>query len=199
MGLRRSRHHSPGAAADEAALDPWLEAFHRGERGALEACYREHFDTVDGAAGAILRGADRETVVHEVFSRLIARAELRRAFRGGSFAAWLATVARNHAIDYRRRLARETSLSDDARGGAESASWEEAAQARLLVERFRRESLPAEWAPVFELCFVQQMSQREAAQALGISRTTLAYREMRIRRELRRFVLEADEPEEGPT
>lgn len=197
MSLRRTTHSALGADG-EATPDPWLEAFHRGERDVLEACYRQHFDTVDGAAGAILRGADRETVVHEVFSRLIARPELRRAFHGGSFGAWLSTVARNHAIDYRRRLSRETSLPDDPRDGPESASWEDAAQARLLVERFRRSTLTPAWAPVFELVFVQQMSQREAAEVLGISRTTLAYREMRIRRQLRRFVLEEDLEEDTP-
>jgi RNA polymerase sigma-70 factor (ECF subfamily) len=149
---------------------------------------------VDAAAAGIVQGPDRETVIHEVFSRLIAKPELRRGFRGGAFGAWLSTVTRNHAIDYRRRLSRETRLSDHPAETPQSASWEEAAQARLLVERFRRECLPPEWASVFDLCFVQQMSQREAAQAMGLSRTTLAYREMRIRRLLRRFILEGDEP-----
>jgi RNA polymerase sigma-70 factor (ECF subfamily) len=193
MALPRTPQRTEATGAAGGQAEPWLEAFHRGERAALEACYREHFDTVDAAAGAIVRGADRETVVHEVFSRLISRPELRSAFQGGSFGKWLATVARNHAIDYWRRRSRETSLSDGAQN-AESASWEEAAQARLLVERFRKASLPPEWAPVFDLCFVQQMTQREAADALGISRTTLAYREMRIRQILRRFILEEDTP-----
>jgi RNA polymerase sigma-70 factor (ECF subfamily) len=140
----------------------------------------------------MLAGPDRETVIHEVFSRLIAREDVRRAFRGGSFPGWLSTVARNAAIDYKRRFAREQALSADAAAGAADAvRWEEATHARLLIERFRREVLPAEWANVFEHCVLGQMSQREAACALGLRRTTLAYREMRIRRALRRFLLEA--------
>lgn len=177
----------PAAPVDAA----WLEAFHAGARSIIETCYREHFATVDRAIGEILRGADRETVVHEVFSRLIAREDLRRAFRGGSLGAWLTAVARNQAIDYRRRLAREAPLlAGETAGRAGVAGWEEAAEARILIERFRREHLPPAWEDVFELCFLRQLSQREAGAELGISRTTLAYRELRIRLRLRRFLLE---------
>jgi len=179
----------PAAPVDAA----WLKAFHAGTRSVIERCYREHYATVDRAIGEILRGADRETVVHEVFSRLIAREDLRRSFGGGSLGAWLTAVARNQAIDYRRRLAREAPLAAaEPAGRAAGGGWEEAAEARLLIERFRREHLPAAWADVFELCFLRQLSQREAGAALGISRTTLAYRELRIRRRLRRFLLEGE-------
>jgi len=41
-----------------------------------------------------------ETLVHEVFFRLLNDEPLRRGFRGGSFAAWLRVIARNQAIDY---------------------------------------------------------------------------------------------------
>jgi len=174
--------------------DDWLASFHRGDRAALEHCYRDHFATVTRAIGSLLGGADRETVIHELFSRLIARAELRRSFHGGSFASWIATIARNQAIDYRRRLNRETTVP--AGTGAEPApAWEEAAQARVLVERFRRERLPAEWQALFEARFLEQLPQREAAARLKMRRTTLAYREIRIRRMLRRFFLGT---EKGP-
>jgi len=183
--------HLTGRPLSEEAK--WLAAFHAGDRQTFADCYRDHFDGVERAIGGIVSGPDRETVIHEVFSRLIAREELRRSFQGGSVGAWLATVARNAAIDYRRKLARETTSTTDADAGAVDAwRWEEAAHARLVVERFRREMLPVDWAPVFDLCFVQQMSQREAARALGLHRTTLAYRELRIRRALRRFLLEGD-------
>ena len=72
-------------------------------------------------------------------------------------------------------------------------SWQNATDARLLIEQFRREHLPEEWAGVFELRFLQQLPQREAARRLSIQRTTLAYRELRIRRLLRRFLAEGEE------
>jgi RNA polymerase sigma-70 factor, ECF subfamily len=174
------------------AATEWLQSFYRGDRDTLEVCYREHFAAVEAAVAAVLRGPDRETVVQEVFARLVAREDFRRSFKGGSVGAWLKAVARYNAIDFGRRLARETNLSQTLE--ADPVLWEEAAQARILIERFRRERLPPEWATVFDLCFVQQMTQREAASALGLSRTTIAYRELRIRRELRRFVLEGDWP-----
>src|SRR5262245_48027990 len=79
------------APAQESA---WLDRFHAGEREVIEQCYRDHFRVVENAVGQVLRGADKETVIHEVFLQLMSRAELRRGFAGGGFAAWLATVAR---------------------------------------------------------------------------------------------------------
>ena len=199
MVLSRGLRASPASAArqvgprDEAG---WLERFHRGDRATLEDCYREQFATVDRAIAPVLRGADRETAIHEVFARLMSGAELRRSFQGGSLAAWLATVARNHAIDVRRRLARET----DALGRAEletdgpAGEWTDAADARLLIEQFEREHLQPDWLGVFRLRFLQQLPQREAAARLSIRRTTLAYRELRIRRQLKRFLLTEGKP-----
>jgi RNA polymerase sigma-70 factor (ECF subfamily) len=134
-------------------------------------------------------------VIHEVFSRLLAQEQLRASFHGGSFGAWLATVARNQALDYRRRWMRERPWSERPDSDAQSTeAWEEEIQARLLIDQFTRECLPAEWRDVFELRFLQQLSQREAATQLGLHRTTLAYRELRIRRLLKHFLLERDEP-----
>jgi len=195
--LQSRRERSAGGEPSRPGSDDpaWLAAFHRGDRAAMERCYRDHFETVEAAIGGILGSADRETVIHELFTRLVGGAELRRSFQGGSLGAWLATIGRNRAIDYRRRHGRETELDDERPAEPATIRWQEAADARLLIERFRRQRLPAEWASVFEACFVQQLSQREAARALGIRRTTLAYRELRIRRQLRKFLL--DEEDEG--
>jgi RNA polymerase sigma-70 factor (ECF subfamily) len=172
----------------------WLESFHAGDRAALEHFYREHYTTVDRAVGKVLAGADRETVVHEVFLRVLSSTDLRQRLTGGSPAAWIAVVARNHAIDYRRRCDREI-LDGDAssRIDQHQVGGEGLVDVNILVERFRREILPAEWVPVFERCFLRQMSQRDAARELGLSRTTLLYRQHRIRSLLRRFVLEDEE------
>lgn len=182
----------PASSTTEGSL--WLERFHRGDMAVLEGCYREHFAVVAAAIGGILSPVDRETVIHELFSRLIAREDLRRSFRGGSFPAWLGTVARNQAIDYRRRLSRESEAGLRDEAAVAVGTWELAAEARLLVERFRRDCLPPAWQGVFELRFLAQLPQREAARQLSMRRTTLAYRELRIRRLLKHFLLEEDEP-----
>jgi RNA polymerase sigma-70 factor, ECF subfamily len=187
-GLSLPSSNLPTASVSSSD-ERWLDEFHRGERSLLEWCYREHFATVQRAIGSLLGEADRETAIHEVFSRLLASSNLRRSFHGGSLSAWLATVARNQAIDVLRRVARETAfaLANPALEGAES--WEDAAEARLLVERFQRDHLPPEWWGVFDMRFLRQLPQREAARRLSMRRTTLAYRELRIRRLLRQFLL----------
>jgi len=181
------------AEAVPAADDAWLPGFRAGDQRAFEQYYRQHFSTVDRAIGTILSGADRETAIHEVFARLWSSAELRQQFRGGSFAAWLATVARHQAIDVRRRLGREVRTGGEE-AAAGSMDWEQAAVARLLVAQFRSDHLPPEWEGVFELRFLQQLPQREAAARLSIRRTTLAYRELRIRRVLKLFLLNNEAP-----
>jgi RNA polymerase sigma-70 factor (ECF subfamily) len=174
---------------DQAPGDEhWLRDFHEGQRGAMEQCYREHFEAVSGAVGRVLQGADQETVLHEVFLRLMTDEALRRNFSGGSLRSWLATVARNQAIDYRRRRNREQPLSEAPEVVDAGDRFAEAAEARLLIERFRKEALPAKWAAVFEARFIAQLDQREAARQVGISRTTLAYQESRVRALLTRFL-----------
>jgi RNA polymerase sigma-70 factor, ECF subfamily len=193
MGLPDIEDAPQGRDQPDEAQPDWLEAFHRGDRRVLERCYRQHFAVVERAARGLLGPADRETVIHEVFSQLIGRAEMRRSFRGGSLAAWLVAVTRNQALAYRRKIGREVGTDRAAGEEPVSPGFEEETHARLLLERFQREHLSPPWQPVFELCLLRQMSQRDAARMLGLSRTTLAYRELRIRRALRRF-LEGDEP-----
>jgi RNA polymerase sigma-70 factor (ECF subfamily) len=170
--------------------DGWLEAFHAGERACMERCYRDHFAVVTRAVAAVLAGADRETVVHEVFLRLLTEEDLRRRFGGGSLPAWLRVVARNQAIDYLRRLRVERRFARRPPDEPPPSTDEELrADIRLTLERFRVTVLPARWQRVFVARFVQQQDQPTAARSLGLSRTTLAYQEYRIRHLLRRFLL----------
>lgn len=183
----------PGTPSD----GDWLAEFHDGSRQVLGEFYRAHFQTVDRAVARVLAGPDRETVVHEVFFRVISTPELRRAFRGGSAAAWIATVARNHAIDFRRRRSREVPIDEPesiAESTEEASAEAEAfeAEARLLMERFCRDVLPEKWKPVLQACFVEGMTQRSAAARLGISRTTLLYQQHRVRALLKKFLLGAE-------
>lgn len=214
LRLARPAGTGPGDGGDatDSEADPgWLDSFHRGEARAIEGCYRRYFTTIKRAIGSLLGPADRETVIHELFSRLIADEALRRSFqpvREGSLPAWLARVARNRAIDFRRRLAREATLPGNIlASGAEAGAggghpggtgeWSGSIDARLLVEQFRREHVPLAWDGVFEMRFLRRLSQREAARTLGMHRTTLAYRELRIRRRLRRFILDGEEQDQG--
>ena len=177
----------------------WLGAFHEGSRDVLTEVYATCFACVDRAVGRVLTGADRETVIHEVFCRLLTDPQLRAGFRGGSLRAWLGTVAHHQAIDYRRRRERERPVGDAedvSRAGphsVETASTEASVEARPLIERFRRECLPPKWLGVFEARFLEQKAQVEAARGLGMHRTTLVYQEFRIRQLLQKFYLDSEE------
>jgi RNA polymerase sigma-70 factor (ECF subfamily) len=192
-GVRWQALSAPDRSPDEAAPDPWLAAFHRGDRGTLARCYEEYVRTVGWAVGQVLQGVDRENVVHDVFCKLLAREELRRNFTGGNFGAWLITVSRRQAIDYRRRREHELPAGAEVavQREVEPPVVEETVHLRALADRFRR-VLPAKWEPVFRARFLDQLDQREAARRLGMRRTTLAYQELQIRRLLRQFVLEAE-------
>jgi RNA polymerase sigma-70 factor (ECF subfamily) len=175
--------------------DTWLRAFHAGEPSCLERSYREQFDAVYRAVGQILSGADGETVVHEVFFRLLNDASLRRAFGGGSFSAWLRTVARNQAIDHVRRRKLEVQFVAESLQSGRPATddrLEQRLDARRILARFESEVLPPKWRRVFVARFVQQQDQPTAARSLQMRRTTLAYQEYRIRGLLRRFVLRGE-------
>jgi RNA polymerase sigma-70 factor (ECF subfamily) len=174
--------------AERSGDEDWLAEFHSGERPVLERCYREHFQTVSSAVGRVLQGADRETVIHEVFLRLMTDEALRRNFSGGSLRAWLTKVARNHARDYQRHRNREQPLDQTFERVACQDCFSEAAEARLVIEGFRRDVLDAKWVGVFEMRFLAQLDQRQAARLLGISRTTLAYQEHRVRALLKRYL-----------
>jgi RNA polymerase sigma-70 factor (ECF subfamily) len=176
--------------------DSWLKLFHAGEHEAIEECYREHFDTVARAVGEFVTGADQETLIHDIFYRLLSNQKLRLGFRGGSFKAWIRTVTRNRTIDFLRRHRREHIVDPETASrlsGGQASRSEEETEARLLIERFRNEHLPEKWLPVFEARFIRQLSQREAAKELGMRRTTLAYQEHQIRKRLRRFLLRQEE------
>ncbi len=171
----------------------WLKRFHAGDRAVLSEVYREHFDAVYRAAATRLLLVDAEGVVHEVFCRLLSDEKMRQRFQGGSLSAWLSTVARNLAIDVWRRTRREISapVEDMPEPPPDAEPDREIdLEARRLVERFRKERLPAKWEAVFEARFIEGLSQRETARRLHLPRTTIAYREARIRWRLRRFVLQ---------
>jgi RNA polymerase sigma-70 factor (ECF subfamily) len=181
----------PSSGADAA----WLQAFHRGDRSALARCYEDYVRTATWAVRSVVQGVDEETVVHDVFYRLFANQDVRLNFQGGNFGAWLITLARRQAIDFRRRRDREqltdsATLSDLAANEGAPDTSEQEMQQNLWIARFRERVLPAKWEPVFQARFIDQLDQREAARRLGMHRTTLAYQEMRVRALLRQFVLE---------
>lgn len=175
------------AEAESSAV--WLASFHSGDKEILEYCYRCYFESAFLAAGRVVDGADQETVVQEVFCQLLSNPDLRLQYRGGSLGAWLSTIAYHRAIDFQRRRRRESSLGSIA-ASEPIAPATLPSESTQLINRFRDQVLPAKWQQLFELRFLAERSQRDVAQTLKISRTTLVYQEYKIRQLLRRFLLE---------
>jgi RNA polymerase sigma-70 factor, ECF subfamily len=178
---------------------PWIQEFHDGAPAALEHVYRQCFAHVMASVRRYLTGADAETVAHEVFCRLLSNEALRRNFEGGSLQAWLGRIASNAALDQLRRRRLEQARGDGAHEGSSvgaersQASCADEVEAKVVVERFRRDCLPPQWAGVFDARFLRQLPQRDAAEELGMRRTTLVYQEQRIRALLRAFLLEEED------
>jgi DNA-directed RNA polymerase specialized sigma24 family protein len=168
----------------------WLRRFHQGDRATFDRLYRCHARALGRAITTLLGEADAETAVHEVFLRLLATPPLRESFRSGDIGAWLAIVCRNHALNFHHRRRREipTSATPGSFEPRARTRPQRAADARLMVDRFRREALPRQWTAVFELRLLGDFSQSEAAAVLGIGRTTLAYQEAQLRCRLRQFL-----------
>lgn len=180
-----------------ATDEQWLKRFHAGDQAVIAEVYREHFDAATAAVSRYLRGPDGETVVQDLFVKMVSDQNFRENFQGGAFRAWLATVARNRAIDFLRKH-RHEKLSDDGEIQEEVPEIKEQSfvgrlEARQLIEQFRQHELPEKWREVFEARFMRQLTQREAAAELKIPRTTIAYQEIRIRRKLEAFFLNAQE------
>ncbi len=195
MSTSNSALHPAASLVMADPSDKNLADFHRGDRRILQACYEDTFASVEQSVAGLLTGADRETVVQDVYFRLMTDADFRLTFQGGSLVSWLRAVARNRAIDFRRRYYnREQALPNDGDISDETGnapSIEATVDAQMLLEKVRTK-LPAKWLPVFEQRFVQGLSQREAATALGQSRTTLAYQEIQIRRLLQKALKNGD-------
>jgi hypothetical protein len=169
---------------NEATGDPrWLERFQTGDVWTLEQVYYQHFDTVYAEVGRRLSGADRETVLYDLFRRLLGDPLFRRGFRTGDLRGWLIGQARDLATAYARRGKRAAPA-----GRVKAALTEEH---RRLMARFLRDVLPPAWRALFQTRFVARLSRAEAAAVLGEHPTTLAVRELRIRHRLRKFLLAA--------
>lgn len=198
--IEEAKNKGPGhdrgvADSTGSATDSWLERFWAGEREAMEQCYFDHFEAVQACVAYYLSGAEREVIVQDVFLKVISSETARRSFKEGSLRSWLLRVARNQAIDRLRARGRQRPVEPaevDRLAEHPVDSWEERIWARKRIDRFLDEVLPETWRPIFELRFVNKLSQREAAAELGMLRTTLAYREKRIRRLLVKFMERTD-------
>lgn len=198
-----------------------LRGFKAGEREALTAVYRMHAQEVAGllrhgfafeSGGQRRRfagyasGFELQDALHETFRRAF-EPSARDAYDGiRPFGAYVGTIARNLVL--RSFRARETAFPIES-GAIESGAIESGVhatvdlapspehavheeQVRALVARFLAQLEPDEQALV-EARFVRGLSQRDAAEQLGLGRQRIRTREQTLRSKLLAYLREQGE------
>lgn len=190
---------------DDRAL---LDAFRRGERGALATLYRHYarpvysllkngFSFRSGDAWRRTQGARSEAEVEDLMQETFRRAfeeRARLAYDGlRPYRSYLFMIARNLVLDLLRKRTPEfaADLTDDGSDPdftePEAKSPEEVAtegQLRGLVQQFRGDLSP-EQQQFFDLRFVDEQEQKDVQAALGLS----LYRIRTLERQLRKRML----------
>jgi RNA polymerase sigma-70 factor (ECF subfamily) len=186
----------------DAAL---LRSFRRGDPDALEAVYRLHVGEVEiWVRRGLLRlgrlnASDLADLVQDIFMR--AFSDSARASYDGlrEYVPFLMTLARNLFIDWARRAGREIPGSDFLEGHLErgdqpAADASEGAPfepSLVALANAYVEGLPEELRRVHHQRFVLATPQRQAAEALGISRQSLRTLEKKLIVGLRRQLRQA--------
>lgn len=179
-----------GAPATQPVADDALAtAFAHGEARAFDLLYERWAPRVTGYAHRMLgRAEDAEEVCVETFSRVLER----RWRVGGSFRAWLFTVAHRLCIERLRRRA----LTDRVYrlfGAADPRAAPTPEGLLLTDERDRRlaqalDALPAEHRATLLLSLAQELSAREIGEVLGRTdqqvRSQLSYARRLLREQL---------------
>jgi RNA polymerase sigma-70 factor (ECF subfamily) len=179
-----------------------LRRFRAGDPAALEEVYWAYVGKIDAIVrhGVVVPGgrvggsgghrADLADLVQETFIRAFAPAA-RQAYDGlRDYGPYLFTVARHVVIDWGRRHGREIpTLDTDLEGLVETPGPslpEESPAGELEIVRRYLEDLSPELRAVHQVRYEQGLSQREAADRLGVSRQQLRTLEDHLRTGLRR-------------
>ncbi len=157
----------------------------QGDRAAFAALLTRHYDRVFRTAFRLTgRRADAEDLAQDICAALPAKLRL---WRGEArFTTWLYRVTVNAAHDQRRR---QSTRSRAATGWGDweierQASMAEDAGAQAWLAAAMRH-LPPDLRDTAALICGEELTQAEAAQVLGLSEGTVAWRMSEVKRRLR--------------
>jgi len=188
-----------------------LQGFREGQAKALEALYRAHVDDVVRTARAIMckhaatpsgaeLGDDIADVVQECFIKAFSPEARRRFDSERAFVPYLRRIARNVAIDHWRARRRNVLVDierviDQLSMEAESFGGEDWRDGELLAVASRYiGSLAGDLRRVHDALYVKGLSQRAAADELGLGRQVIRTMEARLRAGLQRELVRAGVP-----
>ena len=176
---------SPIVMRMETPDEALARAAANGDRDAFAALLSRHYDRIFGLAFRLAGSrAEAEDLAQDICLALPAKlASYRQAAR---FTTWLYRVTVNAAHDRRRRAAthhRATGGWGDWEANRRAANAEAAEAQGWLVATMSR--LPPELRDTVALTLGEDLSQKEAAQVLGLSEGTIAWRMSEVKKRLR--------------
>ena len=146
-----------------------VERMSRGDRAALGSLYERHAPRLRGLALVILRDAEADDVLHDVFIEAWRRsAEYSR--NRGTVSAWLALRTRSRAID--RLRARKVRAEGDIAAGLRPASGDPSADSVRTFDRARLRGLLTMMSEaeqeVLVLGYFEGLSSSEIGERMGV-------------------------------
>ena len=95
-----------GRTVTEARFEECIRAMNRGDRNGLKEVYEEYVSYIYGIVRALLHNKEEaEDITGDFFIRLWEKSDTYKP--GGGHKGWMATIARNMAVDYIRKHKRE--------------------------------------------------------------------------------------------
>jgi RNA polymerase sigma-70 factor, ECF subfamily len=170
VGARLSTLNWPSVntASTDASDESLVEAAKNGDRAAFGDLYHRYVRVVHGILLARVPNIAAEDLVQDVF--LQALACLRSLRDKSRFGPWLATIARNRAMDFHRRAKPESPLDDrpEISGKVDSPPPEIGMEDGMALLNAVRQ-LPDSYRETLILRFVEGMSGPEIAARTGLT------------------------------
>ena len=170
--------------------DMLAEAARGGDRAAFATLIGRHYDRIFGLAFRLTGSrADAEDLAQDICAALPVKLMHWRA--EARFTTWLYRVVVNAAHDLRRRQATR------ARAAQGWGDWEIARQDEIAAERDRMDwlgqamtRLSPELRDTVALVLGEELTQAQAAEVLGVSEGTIAWRMSEVKKRLKAMAAE---------
>ncbi len=185
----------------EEKFSEYIQAMNRGDKDGLRQVYEEYVSYIYGIVRSLLASREEaEDVTSEFFIKLWEKSDSYRA--GNGHKGWMATIARNLAIDTLRKKRREEPVDFQMREGSGEEDCTEAASRALhatdgkSVEEEVVGSLTVKEAfsllkeperEVVHLKIMSGMTFQEIADLLGSPMGTVTWRYREAMKKLRRY------------
>ena len=169
----------PAEVSDDGLL---VRALRNGDGSAFEKLYQRFAPVAHGILLARVPPADVEDLVQEVFLSVYRR--IRSLRDPNAFPGWLATIARNRAMDFHRHTPKTEELTEDSA----RREPEEESETRGILAAIR--ALPEAYREPLVLRLVEGLTGPEIAQRTGLTpgsvRVNLHRGMQRLKEELRK-------------